>query len=179
MARLTRDEGGISIACSVLIFKATVLISWVFTSLIIISVLPSGSALSNSSINLSPFLYFSPVYRSYWARITYKTSIGRIGLTGKTHQYGLFQHNTLCVSSDNEALGLIDLQHFHNDDFDTSIDADNRPIEEKKTICWINALRATREKLKGYGKKVITVADRDGDFFEFLHELADEKIINL
>lgn len=103
-----------------------------------------------------------------------KTSIGRIGLTGKTHQYGLFQHNTLCVSSDNEALGLIDLQHFHNDDFDTSIDSDNRPIEEKKTICWINALKATREKLKGCGKKIITVADRDGDFFEFLHELADD-----
>lgn len=103
-----------------------------------------------------------------------KTEIGRIGLTGKTHQYGLFQHNTLCVSSDNEALGLIDLQHFHNDDFDTSIDSDNRPIEEKKTICWINALKATREKLKWCGKKVITVADRDGDFFEFLHELADD-----
>ena len=27
-----------------------------------------------------------------------KTEIGRIGLTGKTHQYGLFQHNTLCVN---------------------------------------------------------------------------------
>lgn len=101
-----------------------------------------------------------------------KTEIGRIGLTGKTHQYGLFQHNTLCVSSDNEALGLIDLQHFHNDDFDTGINSDKRPIEEKKTICWINALKATREKLKGCGKKIITVADRDGDFFEFLHELA-------
>ncbi len=103
-----------------------------------------------------------------------KTEIGRIGLTGKTHQYGLFQHNTLCVSSNNEALGLIDLQHFHNDNFDTSTDSDNRSIEEKKTICWINALLATREKLNGCGKKVITVADRDGDFFEFLHELADD-----
>ncbi len=103
-----------------------------------------------------------------------KTEIGRIGLTGKTHQYGLFQHNTLCVSSDNESLGLIDLQHFHNDDFDTSIDSDNRAIEEKKTICWIKGLRATREKLKGCGKKIITVADRDGDFFEFLHELGDD-----
>lgn len=103
-----------------------------------------------------------------------KTEIGRIGLTGKTHQYGLFQHNTLCVSSNNEALGLIDLQHFHNDDYDMSTNSDNRPIEEKRTICWINALHATREKLKGCGKKVITVADRDGDFFEFLHELADD-----
>ena len=103
-----------------------------------------------------------------------KTEVGRIGLTGKTHQYGLFQHNTLCVSSDNEALGLIDLQHFHNDDFDTSTNSDNRSIEEKRSICWINALKATREKLKDCGKKIITVADRDGDFFEFLHELGDD-----
>lgn len=103
-----------------------------------------------------------------------KTEIGRIGLTGKTHQYGLFQHNTLCVSSTNEALGLIDLQHFHNDDFDMSTNSDDRPIEEKRSVCWINALRATREKLKDTGKTVITVADRDGDFFEFLHELADD-----
>lgn len=103
-----------------------------------------------------------------------KTEIGRIGLTGKTHQYGLFQHNTLCVSSDNEALGLIDLQHFHNDDFDMSTNSDNRAIEEKRTICWINSLKATREKLKECGKKIITVADRDGDFFEFLHELGND-----
>lgn len=103
-----------------------------------------------------------------------KTELGRIGLTGKTHQYGLFQHNTICISSDNEALGLIDLQHFHNDDFDTSIKSDYRSIEDKKTICWINALKATREKLKDCGKKIITVADRDGDFFEFLHELGDD-----
>lgn len=41
-------------------------------------------------------------------------------------------HKALCVSSDNEALGLIDLQYFHNDNFDMSTDSDNRLINEKK-----------------------------------------------
>lgn len=106
-----------------------------------------------------------------------KTEIGRISNSGNKDQYGLFQHNTLCVSSKNEALGLIDLQHFHNDDFDTCISSDNRPIEDKKTMCWINALNATSERLNGSGKKIITVADRDGDFFEFLHELKNELFV--
>lgn len=106
-----------------------------------------------------------------------KTEIGRIGQNGKIDQYGLFQHNTLCVNSKNEALGIIDLQHFHNDDFDNSIHADKRAIEEKKTICWINALKRIREKLNDSGKKIITVADREGDFFEFLHELDTDSFV--
>lgn len=106
-----------------------------------------------------------------------KTQIGRISNSGKKDQYGLFQHNTLCVGSNNEALGLIDLQHFHNDSFDTTIAADSRPIGQKKSICWIKALQATREKLKDSNKKIITVADRDGDFFEFLHELQRDSFV--
>src|SRR5688572_15422076 len=50
-----------------------------------------------------------------------KTEIGRIGLTGKTEQYGLLQHNTLCVTDENEPLGLIDLQFSDHDEFDTQI----------------------------------------------------------
>lgn len=99
-----------------------------------------------------------------------KTEIGRIGRTGKIDQYGLIQHSTLCVTDQNEALGLIDLQHFHYDDFDTSIDKHHRKIEEKQNVCWINALKNMRSRLNST-KKVITVADREGDFFEFLHEL--------
>jgi hypothetical protein len=104
-----------------------------------------------------------------------KTEIGRIGRTGKTDQYGLFQHSTLCVSDRNECLGLIDLQHFHNDDFETDTHHHDRPIEAKKTMCWINALRNMRNHLAGVEKPIITVADREGDFFEFLHELMQHK----
>jgi hypothetical protein len=102
-----------------------------------------------------------------------KTEIGRIGRTGKIDQYGLIQHSTLCVSNKNEPLGLIDLQYFHNDDFDSRISSDRRSIEDKKTICWINALNAMRSRLGECEKEIITVADREGDFFEFLHALKE------
>jgi predicted nucleic acid-binding protein len=104
-----------------------------------------------------------------------KTEIGRIGRTGKTDQYGLFQHNTLCVSDTNECLGLIAIEHFHNDDFDNTKHRHKKPIEDKKTMCWMNGLSRTRELLKDTGKKVITVADREGDFFEFLHDLVEHE----
>jgi hypothetical protein len=101
-----------------------------------------------------------------------KTEIGRIGKTGKTEQYGLIQHNTLCVTDRNEALGLLDIQHFHHDDFEVEIDREKRSVEAKKNICWIEASRNRRCLLKDSDKKVITVADRENDFFEFLHDLS-------
>lgn len=100
-----------------------------------------------------------------------KTELGRIGRNGKTEQYGLVQHSTLCVTSENEPLGLIDLQHYHFDDYDTSTSSDHRAIEDKKTFCWVNSLRNMRERLQGSPRPIITVADREGDFFEFLHDL--------
>lgn len=100
-----------------------------------------------------------------------KTEMGLISRTEHRDQYGLIQHNTLCVTDQNESLGLLDLQHFHHDDFDTDIPRDKRMIEEKKDICWINASRARRALLGHTNKKIITVADREGDFFEFLHDL--------
>lgn len=100
-----------------------------------------------------------------------KTEIGRIGRVGKTDQYGLIQHSTLLVTDQNEPLGLIDLHHFHYDDFDTSIHKHHRYIEDKQNIRWINASKNLRSRLGDNAKKIITVADREGDFFEFLHDL--------
>ena len=100
-----------------------------------------------------------------------KTGLGRIGHSRKTAQYGLFQHNTLLVTDKNEPLGIIDLQHFDYDDFDLTVDRHERSIEEKHSICWINASKNRRERLGAVSQKVITVCDREGDFFEFLHDL--------
>ena len=104
-----------------------------------------------------------------------KTEIGRIGRTGKTDQYGLIQHNTLCVTNKNEPLGLIDLQHFHHDEFDAQVRREHRAIENKCDRCWISASQRRRDLLKGIDKKVITVADREGDFFEFLFDLYENQ----
>lgn len=97
--------------------------------------------------------------------------LGRIGRQGKTELYGLIQHSTLLVTAENESLGLIDVQYFHHDDFNTSTHRAHRPLEEKSNRCWVNSLKKTRERLEGINKQVITVADREGDFFEFLQAL--------
>jgi Transposase Tn5 dimerisation domain len=104
-----------------------------------------------------------------------KEEIGRIGRSGKTEQYGLIQHSNLLVTNTNEPLGLIDLSHFHYDDFDISIDHHLRNIENKKNICWINSFKNMERLTVGCNKKIITVADRESDFFEFLNELRNKK----
>ena len=87
----------------------------------------------------------------------------------------MIQHNTLCVTEANEPLGLLDIQHFHYDDFDTSLCRHHRELSKKANYCWVKASRRTRELLSRTGKKVITVADREGDFFEFLEDLSKHK----
>lgn len=104
-----------------------------------------------------------------------KTELGRIGRSGKTAQYGTIQHSTILVTDKNEPLGIIDLQHFDYDDFDLTIDRHKRSIEEKHTICWINASKNRRKRLNNLAQKIITVCDREGDFFEFLYDLHSNK----
>jgi hypothetical protein len=105
-----------------------------------------------------------------------KTGLGRISnVAGKHNQYGLIQHNVLCVSDKNEPLGLLDVQHFDFDDFASPINSDKRSLETKKTRYWVDALNKLQARLGTDAAKVITVADREGDFFEFLHALTEHK----
>jgi transposase Tn5 family protein len=100
-----------------------------------------------------------------------KTELGRIGKTGNTEQYGLIQHSVLCVTDKNEPLGLMDVNLFDYEDFDTEIHHHHRSIKDKATSCWLDALKAMRQRLGPCEKQIITVADREGDFYEFLDAL--------
>ena len=100
-----------------------------------------------------------------------KSDLGSIGKSGKTTQYGLIQHSVLCVTDRNEPLGLLDVSYFDYDDIDTLISRDKRAIEDKANKFWIDALKKMRQRLGETQKKIITVADREGDFYEFLHSL--------
>lgn len=107
-----------------------------------------------------------------------KTEFGRIGRGKKTAAlYGTIQHSTILVTDKNEPLGIIDLQHFDYDDFDLTIDRHKRSIEEKHSICWITASKNRRKRLANLTllQKIITVCDREGDFFEFLYDLHSNK----
>jgi len=100
-----------------------------------------------------------------------KTDLGTIGRTGKTIQYGLIQHSVLAVTEHNEPLGLLDVNYFDYSDIDTSTDRGERKVEDKANIFWIDALTKMRARLGETEKKIITLADREGDFYEFLFTL--------
>lgn len=104
-----------------------------------------------------------------------KTELGRIGLTGKTEQYGFIQHSLLCVTDENENLGLMDVRLFDYDEFDTQEHHHHRALKDKASRCWVDALERMRERLGDIHKPIITVTDREGDFYEFLHPFLQEK----
>lgn len=100
-----------------------------------------------------------------------KTSLGKIGLSKQTNQYGLIQHNTLCVTEKNEPLGLIDLQFCDYENLDTKTHRHHRNTEETVLDRWIRASESRRKILPNTNKKIVTVADREGDFFAFINDL--------
>ncbi len=79
----------------------------------------------------------------------------------------------MCVTEHNTPLGLLNLQLFHHDERDTYIDSELRKLEERQTDCWLRAIKDTQRQLHDISNKVITIADREGDFFEFLKHLHD------
>jgi len=103
-----------------------------------------------------------------------KADLGTIAKVGDTIQYGLIQHSVLCVTDQNEPLGLSDVIHFDNNDFDVSIPRKKRAVEDKKSKFWIDGLKNTRKRLGNPDKRIITVADREGDFYEFLFAMNEE-----
>ncbi len=85
--------------------------------------------------------------------------------------YGLIQHSTLCVTDRNEPLGLIDVQYFDYDELDRSVHHHHREVKDKASRCWLTALKNMRRRVGATEKKIITVSDREGDFYELLHTL--------
>jgi len=104
-----------------------------------------------------------------------KTDLGVIGKTGKLDQYGIVQHSVLCVTDSNEPLGLMDITFFDFSEFDTKTNRDHRSIQDKTRCHWIDALNKMRNRLGKCDKPIITVADREGDFYEWLHSLVAEE----
>ena len=105
-----------------------------------------------------------------------KHDLGRIGKTGKTTQYGLIQHSVLCVDDRNEPLGLIDLSFFDYSEFETEIHREQRSVAQKTRCYWVDGLNRMRERLgNDCVVPIITVADREGDFYEWLHPLVLNK----
>jgi len=108
-----------------------------------------------------------------------KRGIGPIGKTNSSDMRGLIMHNALAFTTEGVALGILSQQIWarKNVPDETKAKKNERikstSLDEKESVKWLKALVDTVERTPP-GVKVITVADRESDFFEFIAE-AEER----
>ncbi len=116
------------------------------------------------------------VYTSHGAT----TGLGSISLKkGKNidriYSKGLILHTCLGVTTDGLPLGLLDQQIFarelRNKEAGKARPNDILPIEEKESYRWLTALKNANKGIKA--TKVITVCDREADFYDLFREAQD------
>ena len=99
--------------------------------------------------------------------------LGPIGKSNAAHDRGLIMHNALAFTSSRVPLGIVSQsiwarREIPEEDYQEKIERlQVTAIEEKESSKWLVALRETVERAPA-GVPVITVADRESDFFEFL-----------
>ena len=99
--------------------------------------------------------------------------LGPIGKSNAAHERGLIMHNALAFTSSGVPLGIVSQRiwarrEVPEEDYQEKIERlQVTAIEEKESSKWLIALRETVERAPA-GVPVITVADRESDFFEFL-----------
>ncbi|MGH8195002.1 MAG: IS4 family transposase [Woeseiaceae bacterium] len=106
--------------------------------------------------------------------------LGPIGSSNSVHERGLIMHNALAFSASGVPLGLLSQtiwarravpEEGHQEKIER---LQCTPIEEKESSKWLLALRETVQRTPA-GVNVITVADRESDFFEFLTQAREER----
>jgi hypothetical protein len=101
--------------------------------------------------------------------------LGPIGKSNSAHERGLIMHNALAFSASGVPLGLLSQtlwarQAVPEEGYQEKIERlQCTPIEEKESAKWLLALRETMQRAPP-GVKLITVADRESDCFEFITE---------
>ena len=99
-----------------------------------------------------------------------KIDIGNIGKQGRFTQFGFLQHTSFCVAGNDIPLGVLELDFIGYDD-ELSSFSYREGFETFASSRWRRFLAQTEAKLKGIGKEVIMLCDREADFFEFLTDL--------
>ena len=108
------------------------------------------------------------------------TGLGPIGKASSGSDRGLIMHNALAFSASGLVLGILSQQIWARKDVpeETRVEKITRlqctPVEEKESFKWLKALRETVANTPK-GVKVVTVGDRESDFYEFIAEATDLK----
>jgi Transposase DNA-binding/Transposase Tn5 dimerisation domain len=106
--------------------------------------------------------------------------LGPIGSSNSEHERGLIMHNALAFTASGVPLGLLSQniwarQAVPEEGYQEKIERlQCTPIEEKESSKWLQALRETLQRAPR-GVQVITVADRESDFFEFLTQAKEQR----
>ncbi len=107
------------------------------------------------------------------------TGLGPIGKSNSVHERGLIMHNALAFTASGVPLGLLSQMIWARravpeEGYQEKIERlQCTPIEEKESSKWLLALAETVERAPA-GVPVITVADRESDFFEFLTQAEEQ-----
>ena len=101
--------------------------------------------------------------------------LGPIGKSNSSTDRGLIMHTALAITTSGVALGIVSQNIWARKQVpdETKVEKVARikstSIDEKESSKWILALKTTVDRTPP-GVKVITVADRESDFFEFITE---------
>ncbi len=106
--------------------------------------------------------------------------LGPIGNSNSAHERGLIMHNALAFTAAGEPLGLLSQRIWARQQVPVQGYQENilrlqcTAIEEKESSKWLQALEETVERAPR-GVQLVTVADRESDFFEFLTQAKQQR----
>ncbi len=107
-----------------------------------------------------------------------RKAIQGMGYDCSTEQRGMLVHSCIAVTDQGIPLGIIyqetNTREKPKDDSQTKEQKRSRPIEEKENFRWLDSMRKTLLRMPA-DIPILTVCDREGDFYEFFSEAADLK----
>lgn len=112
------------------------------------------------------------VFFSYGKHVKTR-GLGPIGKSNAAHDRGLVMHNALAFTTSGVPLGIVSQSiwargEIPEEDYQEKIERlQVTAIEEKESSKWLVALKETVQRAPA-GVPIVTVADRESDFFEFL-----------
>lgn len=107
-----------------------------------------------------------------------RKAIQGMGYYCSTEQRGMRVHSCIAVTDQGIPLGIIyqetNTREKPKDDSQTKEQKRSRPIEEKENFRWLDSMRETLLRMPA-DIPILTVCDREGDFYEFFSEATDLK----
>lgn len=104
-----------------------------------------------------------------------RKSIKGMGYYCSTEQKGMLLHTCIAVTDQGIPLGILyqetNTRETRKDDSETKEQKKARPIEEKESFRWLKTMKEIHKRVPE-DIRVLTVCDREGDFYELFSEAA-------